>query len=855
MATTSVAERADIHKSCKAMEGVVNLLNDYCDAATAIANIQKKLAKAMRDLASIGCTSAIAINALSSCASVVEALVEVDSKFIKLADKECDSMSADVKKWFKSLAKEERAHDAKIAASNGKIKQAGQTYEKKVKKNPANAAEEHTRYMNVLGTLGPEISQAKYQHAMSVFQQHTTLVVNMAVSVCRIVDAEWLRTCEQVRRVAPSVGQIGECKALCEGGWTGPGPRDLPDVDDSRALDATGRTPKVHDIKTYLLQDMSTAIQASTPAPEYASRATTPTAYSSSQPFMYLSSQKTPSDVQQIGANKEDITDRGQSVNSIASLGSFPTPPAHFPIPPVQSHKLPTPASENPTVEQNLQQAPITSMFSESPESILFEPPNGNLRSEPNSTKLNVQEALHISPSSTVIDNGATRRQSMIAYIEHTDNELRAVGSSSSQTDKVASTSSASFSSTPSATQANQTYKRGDYVDSGEFGVRRPIKGDNTPKEHPRAPSPSNTATAERRDMNRSGSSISVMRERFARSTGPASPPPKDIPRLPLSVTNLATRYEAVAEIQDPRQEPKSLIEERPISTDVRQTESRELPASQRQPSPQSPSLYTSALAEDNAAQRRHRIRELQALEFREQEHEFRLKQRDMEQRTRELEQDRQRLVNARTYRSNSPAQARQATHKPSNQFASNLVESPSSSPVLNSRQPYLSSTSQPRPQVFPSPDMGLRFPSSQSSASQPSSPSLYKQSSEHQRHPDSCGCAACSFSKYNTRPALNPMISSTSLLPPDSPALSSNSHSRTEKPKGWIRRLSMPVMGNAFSSESKKGISSANYMTGVGEGSSPYRNSLVIPDEDGRSRSVVGDPKHRSVTNLVGKR
>ena len=57
--------------------------------------------------------------------------------------------------------KEERAHDARLASANEKIKQAGQLYEKKVKKSPANAVEEHTRYINTLGTVGPEIAQEK----------------------------------------------------------------------------------------------------------------------------------------------------------------------------------------------------------------------------------------------------------------------------------------------------------------------------------------------------------------------------------------------------------------------------------------------------------------------------------------------------------------------------------------------------------------------------------------------------------------------------------------------------------------------------------------------------------------------
>jgi hypothetical protein len=37
----------------------------------------------------------------------------------------------------------------------------GQSYEKKARKNAIDAAEEHNRYINLLNTLGPEISQTK----------------------------------------------------------------------------------------------------------------------------------------------------------------------------------------------------------------------------------------------------------------------------------------------------------------------------------------------------------------------------------------------------------------------------------------------------------------------------------------------------------------------------------------------------------------------------------------------------------------------------------------------------------------------------------------------------------------------
>jgi hypothetical protein len=48
-----VAERADIHKSCRALEVIVNLLDDYSEAARAVVTLHKKLAKALRDAATV----------------------------------------------------------------------------------------------------------------------------------------------------------------------------------------------------------------------------------------------------------------------------------------------------------------------------------------------------------------------------------------------------------------------------------------------------------------------------------------------------------------------------------------------------------------------------------------------------------------------------------------------------------------------------------------------------------------------------------------------------------------------------------------------------------------------------------
>ena len=60
MSTPTIATRNEIHKSCKTFEAVVNYLNDYSEAVTAIVGIQKKLAKALRDAASTKTTSEVA---------------------------------------------------------------------------------------------------------------------------------------------------------------------------------------------------------------------------------------------------------------------------------------------------------------------------------------------------------------------------------------------------------------------------------------------------------------------------------------------------------------------------------------------------------------------------------------------------------------------------------------------------------------------------------------------------------------------------------------------------------------------------------------------------------------------------
>ena len=74
-------------------------------------------------------------------------------------------------------------------------------------------------------------------HTLFVTQRHTTAVSGFAACLSRLAEAEWARSCEHVRKFAPSIGTVGEWRALCEGGWLNPMPGDLPDPSINDGID------------------------------------------------------------------------------------------------------------------------------------------------------------------------------------------------------------------------------------------------------------------------------------------------------------------------------------------------------------------------------------------------------------------------------------------------------------------------------------------------------------------------------------------------------------------------------------------------------------------------------------------
>lgn len=222
------------------------------------------------------------------------------------------------------------------------------------------------------------------------------------------------------------------------------------------------------------------------------------------------------------------------------------------------------------------------------------------------------------------------------------------------------------------------------------------------------------------------------------------------------------------------------------------------------------------------------RRREREELEQQEKAKDLRERQQEIEIRTRELERDRARYLTSQNGDGfSTPQPPRPISSNPNQQPQRRYSQFDSPQPAI-SRSSHSYSTTH----LIPPTSSSTYLPHSQS---QPPSPGERTQPANND-HADFCGCASCSATKYKTRNAPSPH----DMRPPEPPI-----NLRPEKPKGWIRRLSMP-MGNAFSLDSKKSNQS-------------LRNSVASPTgEDGRMRRSFeqGGISNRSVTNLgLGRR
>ena len=260
-----------------------------------------------------------------------------------------------------------------------------------------------------------------------------------------------------------------------------------------------------------------------------------------------------------------------------------------------------------------------------------------------------------------------------------------------------------------------------------------------------------------------------------------------------MSVSEIASRYQPIDEPLSPRRTASPIVDRFPPDTPTLMS-ARDLP-----------------IDESEIRRRKQRIEELAELELKEKEFELRKRERELNQRTRDLERDRLHFLHSRPESGNTsdgPKGPRNSPfqHKRGSQSVTH-INLPSTSSLGAS--PTLT-----RPSTSHSPTRSPLLPAKD--------------------HAPFCGCDSCSVSKYKA-PDASP--SARDLRPPEPPILL-----RPEKPKGWIRRLSMPSVNVAFSLDAKKDASAISLKAG-----------LPLPGENGRlrKRSYEQGISNRTVTGI----
>ncbi|KAF6759959.1 hypothetical protein DFP72DRAFT_1166785 [Ephemerocybe angulata] len=898
VAAPALAERTDIHKSCKSLENILNILNEYCEAVGVIVALQKKLAKALREAAGLKATGENAANALNGSAAVFEALLEVDTKYTKFADKEYDIISAEVKKWFKKLVKEERAHDQRLEKANARIKQAGQSYEKKSKKNPSDAAEEHARYINLISTLGPEISQEKYNHSLNVTQRHTAATSSVASCLARIADAEWLKVCEGVRLLAPNIGTLTQWRVLCEGGWSESLPNGLPEVTDTNpptnlqtnSLNTRESSPDIPDSSVQPSQD-----QEIPATPEQLRQPVSSTASPAQQRYPLPSPQRSPNvssqNLSQAGTpaaarSRENLPPPSAfdtlkppffdpTTGTVRTLSAFPAPPTYLPTPPVRqqtqlslSSSIQSLASNTSSAGQHFSESPVSANQDLMPANYRDAiPPAITTPSYDNSPAFN-----HVPQSKA---STSSPEQKFQDYIKEEDSQpeirrplaVRAPTSPRAARDvnpaEEPSTNEERSNeyAEPPGQQPREPYHR--ERDASEFGVQRAI------------PSKAHTYDALRRGVDRTdsltsnGSVVAAMRDRYSSNPGSLSPTTRELPRIPLKVTDLAARYQAPDSptFSRPRavSPPVSRQMSFPLDHGLQKAEAHHHERKTHRPGSSSVSTSTPTIEEDVRRRR-------QESDLRERERELQDREKEIEARARELERDRAKLMTVHEGISSSSGRAvdedtvrppisplrprrislRKQLQRPLSQI--DLEESPE--PPRQQRPQFSNPPSTPQPSNYQGRYSGQTSPSLQSPSRSAngggggnehrdhrySEESQSNTSSTATPHAPYCGCHACSASKYGSSPnssreqEFGRSDGGNALRPPSSP----------DKPKGgWMRRLSMPGgLSSAFSMDGKRNNSNYSLGSGVSSAALGHQQKKGILSFDGR--------KNASATNLL---
>lgn len=151
------------------------------------------------------------VNTLTASSAIFDALVEVDTKFAKLVQKEYDASNDICSKAFKKIRKEEVLHDETLNNLDFRLKKASATYEKRMRaSNPSmNATSyEHDKHIHLLASLNAEMNSVKFGHSANMRHRRDAVLRQTAKTLATVAEHEWKRYCEATRTIGSGIGRL-----------------------------------------------------------------------------------------------------------------------------------------------------------------------------------------------------------------------------------------------------------------------------------------------------------------------------------------------------------------------------------------------------------------------------------------------------------------------------------------------------------------------------------------------------------------------------------------------------------------------------------------------------------------------
>ncbi|POY75502.1 hypothetical protein BMF94_1404 [Rhodotorula taiwanensis] len=230
-------ERAVLHKTLTNLSSLLVALDELRDTSQTHSKARKHVAKATRDLADgfkeksagAGGKSDEVAEALVSCASMLEALQEVEEKHARALRKEYEGLNDAIARYFRKTAKEEKAHEDRLADLDARVAKATASYQSTARAASASSQRnmhaaldsttaQHSSYMHELSSLSAQIKQVKTAYAGEVASRREVATREVASTLCAIAEREWRQDVEAVRRGAETLGRLVSAAV-----WVAPG--------------------------------------------------------------------------------------------------------------------------------------------------------------------------------------------------------------------------------------------------------------------------------------------------------------------------------------------------------------------------------------------------------------------------------------------------------------------------------------------------------------------------------------------------------------------------------------------------------------------------------------------------------